>query len=90
MQLASRIGLISFEKLTEWLAGGGNCATCSGVIVGAATAETLHKSATTNLNDNTCIQFQTYQHTTQKTGKTAPWAHLIFCAVKCFGADKRG
>src|SRR6266436_9941570 len=39
MQLASKIGSISFEKSILWFAGGGNCAICSGVIVSARAGE---------------------------------------------------
>src|SRR5215813_10881142 len=36
MQLASKIGLISFVKSIRWLAGGGSCATWSGVMANAS------------------------------------------------------
>src|SRR5436309_10187847 len=45
MQLASKIGLISFEKSIVWDAGDGSCAACSWVIAARAANAAKQSSA---------------------------------------------
>src|SRR5882672_2207643 len=49
MQLASKMGLISFEKSSGWLAGGGNVFTCSGVKAACASTEAPQNKPKVNL-----------------------------------------
>src|ERR1041385_2143309 len=68
MQLASKIGLISFEKSILWPAAGGNCAICSGVNA-AANPAALNKKKRNRVAKRKIMRLTIYLKTKKKTGR---------------------